>query len=158
MLAEKKPSLFVLIGVSGSGKSTFAKAGLPLAYTVSTDAIRAAMLGDESIQTYGAEVFRRAYDSAHMWLKLGYNVIFDATNTTARGRQRLLDNVADIDCEKIAVYMNTPLHVAKKRNANRARVVEEKVIDRQYQQLLADANTIPYQFDKIIIVGGWKHE
>lgn len=151
----------MLIGISGSGKSTFAERNFPLfgksAFYVSTDAIRRTLLGGEEHQERGAEVFRFAYDSIRRWLKAGSNVIFDATSTTAKSRAKLMHEVSDIPCRKVAVFMNTPIITAKMRNAERKRQVPREVIDRQQAQLLADAQQIPEIFDEIIIVGGWKN-
>lgn len=156
--------LYVLIGVSGSGKSSFVndaafdgRCGRKV-FVVSTDCIRKTMHGDASIQANGREVFLRAYQSVHSWMKGGYSVIFDATSTTAKSRDKLLNVVADIPCKKVAVYFNTPLDECKKQNKQRERVVPDDVIDRQHKQLMEDAATIPEQFDEIVIVGGWKHE
>lgn len=162
MTAEARtPVLYVLIGISGSGKSTFAERNFPLfgksAFYVSTDAIRNTLLGGEEHQERGDEVFRFAYDSIRRWLKAGSNVIFDATSTTAKSRSKLMKEVSDIPCSKVAVYLNTPPEIAKAQNARRKRKVPADVIDRQYRQLLADAKQIPEIFDEIIIVGGWKN-
>ena len=152
--------LYVLIGISGSGKSTFAEKmrGAFGARTtlVSTDATRRALLGGEEHQERGNEVFRCCYNSIRRWLKAGTNVVFDATSTTAKSRKKLMKEVSDIPCRKVGIYMNIPVIVAKLRNSSRKRVVPAEVIDRQYAQLMRDAATIPDDFDEIVIEGGWK--
>lgn len=149
--------LYVLIGTSGSGKSTFVKDNWPAfgrAVLVSTDAIRKGMFGDEADQSRGGEVFRLAYNAVHSWLKEGYSVVFDATSTTDKSRRRLLNAVRDIPCRKVAVLFNVSPAQAKAQNAGRSRVVPEEVIDRQYAQLMADASKISDLFDEIVVVGG----
>lgn len=147
----------MLIGISGSGKSTFVKDNWPAfgrAVLVSTDAIRKGMFGDEADQSRGGEVFRLAYNAVHSWLKEGYSVVFDATSTTDKSRRRLLNAVRDIPCRKVAVLFTVQPGVAKERNNKRKRVVPPDVIDRQFAQLKADAHLIQELYDEIFVVGG----
>lgn len=142
----------MLIGVSGSGKSTFAKTfsvtgGVRV---VSTDEIRGMLYGNEIVQKDGKRVFDVAYMSARCHLNHCRNVIFDATNTTKTGREKLFDAMKHSDCRKVAVLFMTDLDTCIDRNAKRERVVPENVIRRQYHQLLADGNSIPEQFDEVM--------
>ena len=149
------PTLYVMIGPAGSGKTTFVKSmnGVDV---ISTDQLREEMFGDATVQNKNARVFRAAYHLMKMWLNMGLNVCFDATNTTTRTREEILKNVRDIECHKVAVYMNTPRGECKFRNNKRERKVLNEVINRQDWQMERDAGTIPEQFDEIVIVEGWK--
>lgn len=146
--------LYVMIGPSGCGKSTFAKgfAARHSAEIVSTDEIRLALFGNEAIQKQGAKVFEAAYLSVRAHMNHRRNVVFDATNTTAKGRKELLDAVRDCpECKRrVAVLVTPPIETALAQNAMRKRQVPESVIRRQYQQLMEDAETIPEQFDQVI--------
>lgn len=148
--------LYVMIGVSGSGKSTFAKgfAARNRAEVVSTDEIRKLMFGDERIQKGGRRVFEAAYMSIRAHLNHRRNVVFDATNTTNEGRKDLFRAVADCpECKQIiAVLCTPPLGVCLSRNKMRQRRVPHNVIIRQYQQLLEYGELIPLQFDQVIFV------
>ena len=147
--------LYVLIGTSGSGKSTFAEKLVDeRTVCVSTDTIRKNLLGDEACQDQGYKVFTLAYGAVRNWLRNGLDVIFDATNTTHRSRKQLVKEVKSIPCRKVAVLFNVSPAQAKAQNAGRSRVVPEEVIDRQYAQLMADASKIPDLFDAIVVVGG----
>ena len=150
-----KPTLYVLIGPAGSGKTDFAKT-LDHVMPVSTDQIRKMLYGSEECQENSAEVFRRAYETIRRRLRNGIDVAFDATNTTSKTRNELLKRLADISCTTIAVYMNTPLGECKRRNQQRERIVPDAVIERQYAQMIRDAASIPVRFDEIMIVEGWK--
>lgn len=152
---NKNPTLFVMIGPAGSGKSTFAKQ-IPYCCRVCPDSIRKEWFGDESSQREPERVFERAYKTMEDLLCAGFDVAFDATSTTAFARKKILQRVDGIQCRKVAVYMNTPLAECQRRNAQRERRVPDDVIVRQYNQLMKEASSIPYQFDKIIIVEGWK--
>lgn len=151
------PTLYVMIGPAGSGKTTFAN-GIRGADVISTDQLRKEMFGDEAVQGQAARVFRAAYHLTRMWLNMGLNVVFDATNTTTKTREELLKNVRGIDCHKVAIYMNTPRGECKFRNNKRERKVLNEVINRQDWQMERDAQTIPEQFDEIIVVNGWKEK
>ena len=155
MSRDSLPILYVMIGVSGSGKSSFVE-NIPdrewsRMDVVSTDAIREILFGSEEDQSCPASVFLEAYDRMNCQLKHGFDVIFDATNTTTRGRKEILKNVS-VPCRKVAVLVMTPLEIALERNSNRRRHVPEDVIKRQYEQLLRDGKSIPEQFDDIIFV------
>lgn len=148
---NKKPTLFIMIGSAGSGKSTFRKS-IPWACTVCPDSIRKMMFGDEDCQKDSDKVFERAYQTMEDLLCAGYDVVFDATNTTSFTRKKLLERVSGITHKNVAVFMNTPLAECKRRNALRKRKVPNEVIERQYEQMLKDAGSIPEQFDEIVIV------
>ena len=152
---NKMPTLYVMIGVAGSGKSTFAKQ-IPCASRVCPDSIRKEWFGDEACQKEPERVFERAYKTTEDLLCCNFDVIFDATNTTAFARKKLLNRVDGITCRKVAVYLNTPLDECKRRNVQRERKVPDAVIERQYAQLIKDAGSIPYQFNEIVIIEGWK--
>ena len=149
----EKPTLYVLIGVSGSGKSTYAESlGLNTNLAVvSTDAIRKTYFGSEEDQSDGAKVFQTAYDWIDYYLQYGKDVVFDATNTTKRGRRELLCSLTP-PFRKVAVLVTPPLEVSLARNSKRQRIVPNSVIRRQYEQLIRDGESIPDQFDDVIFV------
>ena len=152
---NKKPTLFVMVGPAGSGKSYVANR-IPHAAIDSTDMIRELMFGSAECQDNSEKVFEEAYIFAEDALCGGLDVVFDATNTTAFTRKKLLERMSGIDHKNVAIFMNTPLEECKRRNAQRKRRVPDDVIVRQYNQLIKEASSIPYQFDEIVIVEGWK--
>lgn len=149
--------LYVMIGPSGAGKSTAAKtfAAKFNAEIVSTDEIRKALFGNECVQKEGRRVFEAAYMSVRAHLNHRRSVVFDATNTTMKGREEILRAVQDCaECKKrVAVLVTPPKDVSLRRNAARSRKVPEKVIDRQYYQLMEDGETILDQFDQVVFIG-----
>lgn len=148
---SKTPTLYVMIGPAGSGK-TCAAAMISNAVICSTDKMREIMFGTAECQDNSAKVFEEAYKFAEDALCVGFDVVFDATNTTTSARKKLLQRMEGITHKNVAVFMNTSLDECKRRNANRKRKVPEDVIERQYTQLLNDADSIPNQFDEIVIV------
>ena len=72
-------NLYVMVGLPGSGKSTFAAAH-PEMPVVCLDTIRGELYGDESIQGNGDEVARIAVKLIHKLLNECHDVIYDACN------------------------------------------------------------------------------
>lgn len=147
--------VFVMIGPSGAGKSTAAKkiAARHNAEIISTDEIRKMMFGDERDQRHGKRVFEVAYMSIRSHLNRRRNIVFDATNTTNEGRKELFSAIQDYhECRIIAVLVTPPFETALRQNRMRERKVPEKVIRRQYHQLMEDGELIPLQFDQVIFV------
>lgn len=150
-MMNKKPTLYVMIGPAGSGKSYVANR-IPHAVLDSTDMIRELMFGSAECQDNPEKVFEEAYIFAEDALCGGLDVVFDATNTTTFARKKLLERVSGICHKNVAVFMNTSLKECKRRNALRKRKVPDAVIERQYEHMMRDAHSIPEQFDEIVIV------
>ena len=134
------PTLYIMVGTSGSGKSTVAKyiARTKGAVIVSPDQWRKKLTGDINNQESNAKVYEVAYDEMVGTLSAGYDVVFDATNTTTKARKLLLDAVTT-ECKIVFVYVRTTLETAFNRVKSRTngQVVPEAVVRRQYKQLMA---------------------
>ena len=73
-----RPKLIILVGIPGSGKTTYANNYMVLnsnTIHLSSDAIRKELYGDENIQGDPAEVFSLMQKRAVEALNDGYNVI-----------------------------------------------------------------------------------
>lgn len=125
-------TLYMMVGIAGSGKSTFANdmATDIGAVVVSTDEIRGLLYGDESIQGDGSKVFAIAKDFIRFYLSLGYSVIFDATNVKASYRKEFLSHFDNVRKEAIAIEV--PYEIAMEQNKKRKRRVPKCVIKRMY--------------------------
>lgn len=140
-----------MVGISGSGKSTYAQSLCQSSRlcVVSTDSIRARINGNEADQRNPKEVFEQAYKETVQALAAGKDVVFDATNTTRKGREKLLQRIPRT-VRKVCVLFPVDLETAKIQNKMRQRVVPDEVIDRQHAQLLRDGESILTQFNDII--------
>lgn len=147
-----KPILAVMIGISGSGKSTYAT-GLKTslgAQLVETDAIREELTGDPSDQTQNYKVFQVAKKRVSDLLSQGKNVIIDATSVSIRDRKDWIDIGRKNDAELRAYFIDTPVDVCKTQNKKRKRQVPDEVIDRQASRL--EAPTKVEGFDSVTTV------
>ena len=154
--------LFIMVGLPGSGKSTFAKHYLQNDDTIyrSRDEIRFSLLkqGDKYFEKEN-KVFNIFAETIQKWLKSGYDVIADATHLNLQARAKLLNRL-DIKHLKFVevniIYMNTPYEMCLNNNDKRygtKAYVESKRINQMYNSFVTptlDQNN--YIFDKIYIV------
>lgn len=132
-----KPTLWVMVGLSGSGKSSVAKEiaeNNPNTVIVSLNKICEELTGDYGNQENNEEVckvFRKRISEA---LENNTNVIADATNITMRSRRAIIENVKGIDCHKIAYLIPKPFDQCKLDNLNRQHPVPEEVLDGQLRK------------------------
>src|SRR5579863_5962871 len=83
-------SLVVLIGASGSGKSTFARKHFKVTEIISSDVCRGLVSDDENDQTISKEAFELVHFIAAKRLAMGKLVVIDATNVQPESRKTLL--------------------------------------------------------------------
>lgn len=131
----KKPIVFVMCGIPGSGKSYYAKNTLMNniwrhRVYISSDDIREEICGDAQDQSKNWEVFELFYDRARKAVREGNDVVLDATHLTRKSRRRCRDRFKDLDCTFIAVQLTTPIGKTIRRNRNRDRVVPEYAMNR----------------------------
>ena len=129
--------LVMLIGVSGCGKSSFARdfsEGYDDTEVFSSDAIRKEVFGDENDQTHNNEVFSILHKRIISSLKKGKVCIYDATNLNRKRRMTFLHSISDIPCEKFCAVFATPFEVCIERDRKRERSVGAEVIRRQISQ------------------------
>ena len=139
---------YLMVGLAGSGKSTIAKeieyairmsspkydeyGRADKVVLISSDDIRAEILGDVNDQSQNDKVFSHVHKLIKQAVKDYNHIIVDATNITIKNRRALLNCLDEKkDYHKIAYIVNTPIEKCKENNSKRDRKVPEYVIDNQ---------------------------
>lgn len=129
-------SLIVLIGSSGSGKSTFARKHFKPTEVISSDFCRGLVSDDENDQTVTETAFEVLHYIVSKRLQLGKLAVVDATNVQEAARKPLIKLARDYHCFPVAVVFNLPEKVCQERNKSRTdRQVDEHVIRNHTRQL-----------------------
>jgi polynucleotide kinase-phosphatase len=135
-IAIPELSLVALIGVSGSGKSTFARRHFAPTEVLSSDFCRGLVADDENDQAATADAFDVLYYIAGKRLAAGRLTVVDATNVQAEARKPLVETARAHDVLPVAIVLDLPEKVCAQRNAQRAeRQFGERVLRRQRDQL-----------------------
>ena len=128
--------LVVLIGVTGSGKSTFARRHFAPTRVLSSDQFRAMLADDENDQSVTAEAFETLHHVAGKRLAAGRLTVVDATNVQQHARAALVALARAHDVLPVAIVLDTPESVCWERTEARAdRDFGRNVVRRQHQAL-----------------------
>ena len=135
-LAIPELSLVVLIGVSGSGKSTFAREHFRPTEVISSDFCRGLVADDENDQSATAEAFELLNYIVGKRLKAGRLTVVDATNVQPEARKPLVAIAREHDVLPVAIVFDVAEGVCTARNAARPdRDLGSHVIRRQHSQM-----------------------
>jgi len=121
----------MLVGLPGSGKSTYAKDLTKWYVWLSSDAIRKELYGDESIQGDNDKVFKILHQRLHQALLEGKNVVYDATNISRKKRMSILSQEPLLkNYFKEAIVFATSIEICIERQLTRKRQVPTDIIMR----------------------------
>lgn len=133
-------NLYVMVGISGSGKSTYAKEHLQNAIYISRDEFRYKYLKTEDDYfKYEGQVFRDYTAAIANALNAGRDVVADATHLNKPSRRKLLNAVLPKLNHRpfiTAVVMGTPHYMAQERN-NLRDGIEKVPAEAIYNQMQA---------------------
>ncbi|HEY3559519.1 MAG TPA: polynucleotide kinase-phosphatase [Kribbella sp.] len=128
--------LVVLVGASGSGKSTFARRHFLSTEVISSDFCRGLVSDDENDQAASKDAFEVLHFIAAKRLAAGRLTVIDATNVQPEARKELVNLAREYDVLPVAIVLDPPERVCVERNEQRAdRQFGAKVIVRQRSQL-----------------------
>ncbi|MFF4590527.1 polynucleotide kinase-phosphatase [Streptomyces sp. NPDC001388] len=130
-------SLVVLIGASGSGKSTFARRHFKPTEVISSDFCRGLVSDDENDQSATGDAFDVLHYIAGKRLAAGRRTVVDATSVQQDSRRQLVELARKHDVLPIAIVLDVPEEVCAERNAARTDRADmpRRVIQRHTREL-----------------------
>jgi protein phosphatase len=132
------PCLLLLIGISGSGKSTFARKHFLLSEIVSSDHCRYLVSDDENNQEVTADAFEILRLITRKRLAVGKLTVIDATNVQVAARKTLLDLARESQTTPVAIVFDLTEEFCFERNRFRLeRSLGIEIIRKQADDLKA---------------------
>ncbi|MFF0967399.1 polynucleotide kinase-phosphatase [Streptomyces sp. NPDC003703] len=130
-------SLVVLVGATGSGKSTFARRHFKPTEVLSSDFCRGLVSDDENDQSASRDAFDVLHYIAGKRLAAGRRTVVDATSVQQDARRQLIDLAKRHDVLPIAIVLDLPEEVCTARNAARAdrAGLPRRVVQRHIREL-----------------------
>jgi protein phosphatase len=129
-------SLVVLVGVTGSGKSTFARTHFKPTEVISSDFCRGLVADDENDQSATPAAFELLHYIVGKRLAGGRLTVVDATNVQPEARRGLVALAREHDVLPVAIVLDLPEKLCAERNAGRQdRDFGPHVLRRQRDQL-----------------------
>ena len=137
-----KKRLYLMMGVAGSGKSTYAKNILKYGdIYVSRDEIRYSLLTDEddyfAKENEVIRTFIESIDKSLVMEEYCGDVYADATHLSPKSRAQVLNQLKNKDKVSV-IYLDIPLNIILERNAQRKgrALVPENVVRRMYNSII----------------------
>jgi polynucleotide kinase-phosphatase len=130
-------SLVVLVGTTGSGKSTFARRHFKSTEVISSDFCRGLVSDDENDQSVSGDAFDVLGYIAGKRLAAGRLTVIDATSVQPESRKQLVQLAREYDVLPIAIVLDVPEQVCAERNATRPdrAGLPPHVVQRQQREL-----------------------
>jgi protein phosphatase len=155
-LAVPELALVVLVGVTGAGKSTFARRHFLPTQVVSSDTCRGLVADDENDQSASADAFDLLHYIAAKRLRAGRLTVVDATNVQQHARTQLVALAREHDVLPVAIVLDVPEAVCTERNRARPdRDMPAHVIPRQHRELRRSLRSLEREgFRKVHVLRG----
>ncbi|MGB3312077.1 MAG: AAA family ATPase [Nodosilinea sp.] len=153
--------LLLLVGIPGSGKSTWAREFVsvhPCHRIVSTDAIRAELYGDEAVQGDWWQIWQRVmaqWRQGIAAIRRGEleGVIYDATNARRRQRREAIATARQVGFNSITLgWFDLPLSLALERNRGRSRQVPINIIATMHRQLQGSPPSVTEGVEQVLVL------
>jgi protein phosphatase len=137
------PALVLLVGPTGSGKTTFAAANFKPAEIVSTDHLRGLLSNDPADQSASADAFRILNIVVNGRLSRHLTTVVDATSLLAANRKRYRELGARYEIPVVVVAFDFAPHTYHARNQGRyGRIVDNDVVENQIEQMARTMATL----------------
>ncbi len=112
-------ALVVLIGSTGSGKSSFARKFFKSTEIISSDVCRGIVSNDENSQAATGDAFELLHYILRKRLKNGLLTVIDATNVQKESRLSLIKVAREYHALPVAIVLNLPERICQTRNDQR---------------------------------------
>jgi protein phosphatase len=112
-------SLVLLIGITGAGKSSFARKHFRPTEVLSSDFFRGIVADDETDQSATSAAFDVLHFVAAKRLAAGRLTVIDATNVQPESRRRFVQLARDYHAFAVAIVLDVPERLAAERNRDR---------------------------------------
>ena len=133
------PSLVLLVGAAGAGKTTFAARHFAPDEVLSSDAYRALVSGDEANQKVSRVAFSILHRDLERRLLSGQLTVVDATNIEPRNRRELIRRAHAAGVPVVALVLDLQPAIVLARSASRSRQVDEAVVRWQLERVRTTA-------------------
>lgn len=136
-------SLVLLVGASGSGKSTFAAKHFRETEVLSSDHFRGLVSDDDNDQSATGDAFEALHLVARKRLERGLLTVVDATNVQREARSGLVRIARETNVLPVAIVLDLPAKVCQARNEKREdRRFGAHVVPHQRAQLRASLSRL----------------
>jgi protein phosphatase len=130
------PSLVVLVGAAGAGKSTFAARHFGADEVLSSDRYREVLSGDAADQRATRAAFGLLHRDLTRRLAIGRLTVVDATNVEPWARRSLVGRARLAAVPAVAIVLDLPVVTVLARNAARtSRLVDVPIVVRHLATL-----------------------
>ena len=149
-------ALVALVGISGSGKSTFARRHFAPTQVLSSDFFRGMVADDENDQSASGDAFDVLHYVAGKRLKAGRLTVVDATNLQSHARAGLVETARAHDVLPVAIVLDVPESVAWERTEARPdRTFGRQVLGRMSRDLRKSLHQLAREgFRKVHVLRG----
>jgi len=147
--SSERQKIIVLVGLPGSGKSTYAeRQGVT---PLSSDLIRQLLADDATDQSIHARVFNCMRYLLRHRLAIGRPVTYmDATHLTPGEREPYIRIARAYGCDVEAIFFDSPLEICMERNRSRVRIVPEEAMQMMAAKLTPP--TVEEGFSRVTVV------
>ena len=147
------PALVVLVGASGSGKSTWAEARYRAAEVVSSDALRGVVGSGRHDLDASTEAFALLDQIVAGRVRRGLTTVVDTLGLDEERRRGYLDLGRRHGLPTVVVAFDVPPEVCRRRNATRDRPVPAPVLTQQVKTAKAVVDALEDEgWDRVVVV------